>query len=332
MLKLYADKSFVNREIGHIPLLHPFWGNCDTEMVDKGRFDHWTKAGKEHISLVSIEDCDIVVLPSEWRPGQEDAVKLASLAEKHGKKIMIFFNSDSDEDIPIKNAIIFRTSFYKSKRKQNEFAMPAWTSDFCMKYLGGRLNLREKSAVPTVGYAGYIDYRNLYEKLKYAVRHPLNSLSRKETGQALRGRAVRGISKSRDINMRFIFRPACLTGSADLKSREEYVICLIDTDYTLVARGGGNFTYRLYEILSCGRIPIFVNTDCVLPFDHLIEWERHMVWIESFEIDTIIRKITDFHSDISHEEFLELQRKNRRLYEEWLNPTAFFSNIRRYVI
>lgn len=331
MLRLYSDKSFVLKEIGHIPLLYPLWGNCDTEVIDKGRYDDWTGSGRKYISLVPIEECDAVVLPSEWRTGYKDSFNLASMAKRHGKKIIIFFNNDSDEYIPIENAVIFQTSLYASRRRPNEFALPAWTSDFCGRYLGGKISLRAKTDVPTVGYAGYVDYRNFYERCRCAIARLRYPASKKEAGRSLRGKAVRQLKRRPEINTNFILRSGCMTGSADAKSREEYLRCILNSDYSLVIRGGGNFSYRLYEILSCGRLPLFVNTDCVLPFDHLIDWKKYMLWVESSEVDAIAEKTVGFHSRLSCDEFIEIQNKIRRLYEEWLCPTGFFSNIWRYV-
>ncbi|MCB0202098.1 MAG: exostosin family protein, partial [Anaerolineae bacterium] len=102
--------------------------------------------------------------------------------------------------------------------------------------------------------------------------------------------------------------------------------------YTLVVRGAGNFSYRLYEVLCCGRIPVFVNTDCVLPYDDVIDWSRHCVWVESHELKRMSETILEFHDSISPADFEDLQRENRRLYEEWLSPTAFFGKMRRYLL
>ena len=90
---------------------------------------------------------------------------------------------------------------------------------------------------------------------------------------------------------------------------------------TSVEHPQGNFSHRLYETFICGRIPIFVNTDCVLPFDGLthspgIDWKRYMVWCEESEVHAIGDIVADFHARLTPEAFLELQRDGRRLWEE----------------
>jgi hypothetical protein len=107
---------------------------------------------------------------------------------------------------------------------------------------------------------------------------------------------------------------------------------MINSDYAIVARGAGNFSYRLYEALSCGRIPIFIDTDCVLPYAHMIDWKKYLLWIDESEIDSLPEKLMQFHETISDQEFVRLQLSIRKLYEEWISPVGFFSNLWRCVV
>ena len=61
--------------------------------------------------------------------------------------------------------------------------------------------------------------------------------------------------------------------------RHDFFNNIISTDYTVCVRGTGNFSARLYETLALGKIPIFFNTDSVLPFNEKIDWNDHMVVI-----------------------------------------------------
>lgn len=331
MLKLFTDKEYLPKDQRHVVLLDPFWGNIPEPAGDKdsGRFDAYCQTGKDFFSLVPIEDADAALLPGEWRTGSPEAVKLAEKATKYGKKVIIFFNSDSVEPIPIENTVIFRTSFYRSARRPNEFAMPGWSADFLHRYLDGKLPVRKKGPVPVVGYTGYIDYSNQFERLKKFTRN-LVRFRRKHIGEHLRGTAVRALQQNPRVSTNFIIRSGFL-GECQQDLRLEYVLNIVDCDYALVARGGGNFSYRLYEVLSCGRIPVFIDTDCVLPFDHLIDWRKYCVWVESKDIESIGDKVADFHARISDEDFRELQMSIRRMYEEWISPVGFHRNLWRCI-
>ena len=76
---------------------------------------------------------------------------------------------------------------------------------------------------------------------------------------------------------------------------------------------------------------IFVNTDCVLPYDFAIDWKKYCVWVEESELSSIAEKVLDFHSKLSDREFVELQYECRNLWEKWLSPEGFFKNIYRHL-
>ena len=54
--------------------------------------------------------------------------------------------------------------------------------------------------------------------------------------------------------------------------RFEFIRNILSSDYTLCFRGSGNYSLRFYETLCLGRIPLFINTDCKLPFEDEINW------------------------------------------------------------
>jgi hypothetical protein len=84
--------------------------------------------------------------------------------------------------------------------------------------------------------------------------------------------------------------------------------------------------------MSCGRIPVFIDTDCVLPFDHIIDWKKYCMWIDIKDLDALGDSIVVFHKKLHKEEFEELQISIRRLYEEWISPNGFYRNLWRCVL
>lgn len=334
-LKIFSDKSYLFGDERYVVLLYPFWGLISETQGSKdvGRFDDYSRAGLDYFAMTSsIADANAVVLPFEWRPDSSRHIKLAlelaNDARNQGIPLIVFFNNDSDEDIPIENSVIFRTSFYRSSRKPNEFAFPAWSVDFLHRYMGGTLQVRKRVTVPVVGYCGYVDYE--YENPESVLRQAARLLTGRKMhiGGRLRGKAVRTLQHERRIQMNFIYR-TFFGGLRDESVRSEYVRNIVESDYALVMRGAGNFSYRLYEVLSCGRIPVFVDTDCVLPFDNFIDWKKYCIWVGADDIENIADRIMEFHESISDNDFKDLQISVRRLYEEWISPTGFHHNLWR---
>jgi len=155
-------------------------------------------------------------------------------------------------------------------------------------------------------------------------------------GRALRTEALRILSQSRAVDTNFIIRDRFWAGavSADgradpdklRQARREYLQNMTDTDYTLCTRGAGNASFRLYETLCCGRIPLFIDTDAVVPYDFSVDWKRYCVWVDQSEIPYIAEKVLEFHNKLSPQDFIDLQHECRKLWEEWLSPEGFFAH------
>ncbi len=343
-VKIFSDRGIVASGQHHIVMLYPFWGKNPEDPNDpnSGRFDDYTEAGRSLFSMTSLDDADIAVLPAPWESllpdegSMELALQFLDQARSCKKPVVIFFCSDSDAAIPLEGITVFRTSLYGSTRGPNEFAMPAWSEDFIKRYANSEFPLRHKAGKPVVGFCGFAasPIPSVIRKLlrvsswKTMLRH-----SQKLTpGAKLRGKALGRLSGSPEVTTNFIIRDDFLGGilAGDMRDfgriRQEYVHNLLESDYVLCVRGAGNFSYRLYETLSCGRIPVFLNTDCCLPYEKVIDWRSLCVWVEEDELAGIGEKVADFHAKLSNKAFLELQGQCRRTWEQYLSPLGFFAN------
>lgn len=357
VLKIFSDRSYLMPGKGHVTMLYPFWGKNieDPRDPSSGRFDKYAEVGSRFFQMTTLEDADIAVFPGAWEHviGNTSALKKAEQfiksASQAGKPTVIFFWSDSDEDIPYENIIIFRTSLYHSRKKLNEFAMPAWSEDFIAKYHNEQLPIRQKKERPVVGFCGYAPpYRGMPLSFRQKLRSVIHGSRRllkkligyKSANSSIRTAALQVLAMNNQIDSNFIIREQFLGGASTSSGkidfermnrlRQEYVQNMIESDYILCARGGGNFSYRLYETLSCGRIPVFINTDCVLPYHSEINWKEYCVWLDESEVDGIAERVVKFHNSLSPKGFAELQKRCRKLWEDWLSPVGFFANFYRH--
>jgi len=336
-LKIFSDKSWLPANSNYVIMLYPFWGDIPLAQndPDHGRFDEYVANGKEVFELVdTIHECDYTVLPFEYSFDKDKIALTEHIAlelKQHRKKLLIFFNSDDTSDIAIENTIVFRTSFFKSLQRSNEFAFPGWSIDFMKKLKPTNLVL-PKENVPKISYCGYVDYLQAPKKsILGKIRSLFMSIQKEniEYGSYIRGLAVRALHKSKLITCDFIIRDGFWAQGIDdkLKVRQEYMTNMFNSPYALVTRGAGNFSYRLCEVMSCGRIPVFIDSDSVLPCENLINWKKQTVWIEQKELKNIDQHIANFHKFISESEFEALQQENRKLYEIYLSPLGFFKHL-----
>ena len=348
---------------GHIPIF-------DDPALDAHRFDDYLERGRDLFRLTGLEEARAAVLPFDWNQTAPNTIyritrgmppdpksrarafrlaeEFAALAASGGRRTVVFLTQDHVEEGPLAGSVVFRTSLLASSWRPNEYALPYWVRDEVEARFGGELPLREKRARPSVGFCGQspmkMDVRaRLNRRLRAArvVRALARPLGRDPTlnyAFYTRAQALEALSRSREVQSNFILRDAWFDGAFERgvrrprleHSRREYVENMLGSDYVLCVRGLGNYSIRFFETLSCGRIPVFVNTDCVLPFEEWIDWRQYCVWVEGREVARVAEKVAEFHAGLSDGEFKDRQRACRRLWLDWLSPLGFFKNFRRY--
>jgi hypothetical protein len=355
-LKIFTRQYSSSGRAGHVPMLSPLLGDHweDERSLNFGQFASYMRMGRGLFSLVDRpEDCDVCVLSIPWKStfgipaARAFADECIAEAGRAGKRIIIFF--DADDDYPCDwapHAVVLRFSIYDDSRKANEFAQPLWSQDFSQSHAGGKLPLRGKAKVPSVGFCGYAPPLNsawgqqkIKDLLKYALyRGGFLRHKRGRTAHTLRAYAIRCLQSSPHVTCNFIIRgqfafnkdgvlqPGGTRDSAQAQ-RDEFVANLIASDYVLCTRGLANCSIRLYEALSLGRIPVIVNTNCVMPYDFLVPWRSFGVWVEESDVKNIGRIIAEYHARLSEAQFVDMQQACRRLYEQWICPEGFFRNI-----
>jgi hypothetical protein len=146
-----------------------------------------------------------------------------------------------------------------------------------------------------------------------------------------RAEALQRLERDPRIQTRFLLRDARSVTTPDVY-RHQYMENIFETDYTLAVRGVGNFSYRLYEALSCGRIPLFVNTDCVLPLSSEINWRSLCIWLEGSDVRTIADRLLAAHRAMTADEFQDRQRNCRQVWVTKLTEPGFFSSLHERLV
>lgn len=356
-LKIFSDRSFLSRGSRHIEMLYPFWGKPseDDDPLKVGCFDRYMELGRSFFEMVSLTEADIAVLPHNWN--QKDqvqqglAVKFIEKVNQADKQLVIFALGDRYRHIAIQKAIVIRSDLNRNKKKSNEFASPALNQDIGAQFLSNQLCIRQKQIKPVVGFCGYapplgmsFNQRKLKAIVRWGASHTgMTRLIPDLVGFAARARALYVLLKSNLVESNFIIRnqfafsnevgknlPGGSVKSA-IENRQEFIKNMVESDYILCARGAENYSIRFYETLSCGRIPILIDTNCVLPYDFGINWKKYCVWVDESDISRVAEKVVNFHDRLSPKEFIDLQYECRRLWEQWVSPEGYFSNFYRHL-
>ena len=263
----------------------------------------------------SLGESDIAIYPYNYQ-AQEDTVRFADDARGSAKPCVFFRNLDRPPSARLAYGLVYQESIFASRQTSCERPQPAAVPDL----LDGRpCEPRRKQERPVVSFRGFQGTGGFREAMRWIVGGKEAYL-----GSFVRRKAIEACSRSDLLDAR-IELVRFDRGDVDrLAMRELYIRSILESDYVLCIRGAGNWSYRFYETLSAGRIPVFVNTDCCLPLNDTIAWRRHCVWIEMDELDRLPERICAFHDGLDDDTFRGLQATNRQLWVERLQPLAFW--------
>ena len=349
-MKLYYPKDhYDSSHRRHLfPLLKPFLK--PEAFTDKERIDIYGVSENDFKFSEDINDADVAILTMSWWYYKiTDKVKIAIDFIKETNKlnlpVLVLVPSDNGMDIPKDlDAIVVRAQGYKSKLNSQHFAMPVFISDPLKTYYNTtEISERSFEIKPVIGFCGQAN-KSKVEALKDLVKTSIKNILyylkvRWQTPHALmapkflRATLVYKMLKDTRVNSNFIIRKKYRAGinANDKKNTHkttlEFFDNILNSDYVLCVRGAGNFSVRLYETLAMGRIPIFVNTDCMLPLSDTFAWKGHVVWVEYNERNQIVEKVLLYHSKLNESELNNQFKKNRELWETKLQLKPYFKEL-----
>ncbi len=345
-IRLYApDRYRESRIFTHIELLFPFWGITAKESMPYVRAAalQYQYSKEDFVIVEKIEDANFVVMPYPYeRLKAVNPKKMAMIVEeakKANKTLLLDGAGDLEYDIDIPNSLIFRVSQYQYSKKPNEITVPFPAEDLLEAYTGGELQIRKKPTRPSVGFTGWAGM-TLKKRLKTHLKElPVTCAAlfdgkrgAEHKGVLFRERALNALQKNTLIEPHFTARSsysghvATIQGSV-ADNRRQFVENLLGSDYALCVRGDANASVRFYEALSLGRIPLFLDTACVLPLEDKINYRDFCVFVDWRDTDRIGDALLKFHESVSPERFEEMQREARKAYAEYLRFDSFSKHL-----
>lgn len=234
------------------------------------------------------------------------------------RKTIFLWITDNEKTIDNPNIIVYRTSIRKSRRLQNENVLP-WCTPYKWNDLERQIDNNGFCPIITdkitIGFSGQVNLKSLGGQLREKC---INELTKK-------------VTKNTDINTSFIKRDSFIRDYDETNQesfRQYFIQNLKDNIFSLSVRGGGNWSLRFYEIMAHGRIPVLLNTDCMLPFDDIINWNDVIIIGEN--TDELYAKMKLWFS--KGETFIkEKQLLNRTIWEKYLSIEGFSIHLNNFL-
>ena len=349
-IKVYTENWHAAEEDWLRYLIHPiraWWGDGTHE------WEQWANGFDFYKQLFvltdKIVDSDAVFLPMTLNYYiNNDKLRLVdnfiSKADDINKITYAWIDGDHQILYNHPRCVFLKYSSYRSKLNLNEFILSGDVKhDLLIEFFNGDLITRRKKESPLIGFDGIATYppfrlgglifKNLTEILihylknrQYIPNPALPSLlKRKQILHQLE--EIRGIDTNFNIRDSFAFG----TVGGNKRARTEYINNIIHSDYTFCYRGAANYSLRFYETLCLGRIPLFIDTDCKLPFEDQINWQDVCIWVDSNNLSRIGDIVMDFHHSMNDNQFIERQVYCRELWIKYLSKEGFYNQFQKYI-
>jgi hypothetical protein len=216
-----------------------------------------------------------------------------SYKDNTDKIIYIFLITDNCNKFTIPQHIrLYRTSLYRSQLQTNEYVLP-----YIWEGVSKSVPPLKKGGLPIVGFCGQ------------------NSTFRRRTLQLF--------NFCKQIRSNFIIRQQFWGGKPnDPTLIREYENNMINSHFNICNRGNGNFSMRFYQTLSCGRIPILLNTDIKLPFEDEIKWGNIIV-SGNTEEELVRNLLRCWYT----KNIVEMQINCKKIYNKYFSNSKYFDKI-----
>lgn len=370
-IKLYAHRTHYTRaqRAQLAEILRPFWK--DATFTELERQALYGLSATDFQIVDDLAQADLAVLPMTWNHYLATrqlarARQFTAAARQAQVPVLSYVSGDAGVTVPagFDDVYIVRASGLRSRRHPRQIAQPIFFADPLKKYpeFSGPASQLEvsppssdtrqpqppapDSQLPSVGFCGQASRNGIkfgWDLLRGCWRQGLYYLRlRHQEPQPLlppawlRAQALRLLASSPQVQTRFVVRKRYRGGSIDAAARartsREFYQNLAATDYTLCVRGGGNFSQRFYETLALGRIPVLVDTDCLLPFDSVLNWGELIVRVPQAELASLPQVVARHFAQHGPDGLAEIKRRCRQRWEEWLTFAGFHRQLAQWIL
>lgn len=103
-----------------------------------------------------------------------------------------------------------------------------------------------------------------------------------------------------------------------------FINCTSRSRFTLCPRGYGATSYRLYESMKLGSIPVYISDKHMLPWSDVLDWNTFCVIVKnSNEYDTLDEHL----KNLTESQVRSMQDKLKEIYHLYFTITAVYNQI-----
>jgi hypothetical protein len=128
-------------------------------------------------------------------------------------------------------------------------------------------------------------------------------------------------------NKKYRFSCGSWTSRVSDKSLQLFLDVTASSRFTLCPRGYGRASFRLYEAMQLGSVPVYISDHHVLPWAEELDWEEFCVIVDAAkvpDIDRILTRITD-------KKYERMRKRAKEIYPAYFSLEGVAANILRRI-
>jgi hypothetical protein len=116
-------------------------------------------------------------------------------------------------------------------------------------------------------------------------------------------------------NKKYVIKTRTWSNVVGEKELEDFISTTLRSKFTLCPRGYGKNSFRMYEAMQLGSIPVYIYDEDWRAFKDEVEWDDFSVSINYKDID----KIDNILQSISEEKIIKMSNRGVEVYRQFFN-------------
>lgn len=113
------------------------------------------------------------------------------------------------------------------------------------------------------------------------------------------------------------------TPSVSQNEFETFINLTANSKFCLCPRGYGLNSFRLYEAMQLGSVPVVITNNFYLPWKDELDWSKFSVLVSEKQIPDL----GDILAEYSEEQILFMQKEGKKLWKEYFSMDGLYKNI-----
>jgi len=157
-------------------------------------------------------------------------------------------------------------------------------------------------------YKEQTSYRNLFCSFVGSITHPIRQMLYNEYN---------------DIGHGYYFSAQQWSQTVEPQKFKDFVDVTMDSVFALAPRGYGATSFRLYEVMQLGVVPIYVSDKHWLPWQDELNWNEFCVIVKPEQIPSLHSILCGY----TFEQIQNMREKAKLIYDEYFSLEGVAKNI-----